>query len=76
MSLRSGVCPNCEATAVHHDGVQLAPAAPPLRIGLGGAARRIHYVCTACGLVEDFVDPEGARLIRATWPGVEPTDDA
>jgi hypothetical protein len=76
MSLRSGVCPNCEATEVHHDGAQLVLSKPPIRVGLGGTARRVQYVCTACGLVEDFVDPAGARLIRAKWPRVEPTDDA
>ncbi len=76
MSLRSGVCPNCESTEVHHDSANLMRSAPPLRVGLGGAAIRLHFVCTACGLVQDFVEPEGARLIRAKWPRVEPAEDS
>ena len=72
MSLRSGVCPNCEAEAVHRDPGRFVRSCTPMRVSFGGNAWRVRYVCTACGYIQDFVDPEGARLIRANWPRVEP----
>lgn len=76
MSLRSGICPNCDGREVHHDGVQLLRSADPLRVGLGGLAWRNHYVCVACGFTQDFVDRTGVQLIRSKWPRVEPRDEA
>ncbi|HYF65086.1 MAG TPA: hypothetical protein VD886_19830 [Herpetosiphonaceae bacterium] len=71
MDLRTGVCPLCQATAVHVlDG---ALGQTRLPISAVGKAVITHYVCTHCGYTQDFMEsPKDRGKVAEKWPHVTP----
>ncbi|MBS1792309.1 MAG: hypothetical protein JSS81_00565 [Acidobacteria bacterium] len=69
MSMKNGICPKCEARAVHlfsGTGAELS-----IRLGPFSAAGVVYYVCTSCGYVELFVeDREKLPRIAEKYPKV------
>jgi predicted nucleic-acid-binding Zn-ribbon protein len=67
--MQDGICPKCEAKAVHvfnGTGAELA-----VRLGVFSAANVVYYICTSCGYVELYVnDKSDLPKIAEKYPKV------
>lgn len=62
--MKTGICPKCGSTDVHralHSGTN---SIRPAETGHGSAVYTTHYVCRACGYVEEWVAPQEMPLLK------------
>jgi len=62
--MKNGTCPKCGGTDVHPALRAGTNSIRPVEGALSAAVYTTHYVCRACGCVEEWVKPEELALLR------------
>lgn len=60
----TGVCPKCGSTDVHPALHSNSNSIRPVEPGMGAAVYTTHYVCRACGWVEEWVSQREMPLLK------------
>ena len=65
--MKNGICPKCGSNDVHPALRAGSNSIRPAEGRLSGAVYTTHYVCRACGLVEEWVKPEELPLLQQNF---------
>ena len=62
--MKRGICPKCGSADVHRALRSGTNSIRPVESVAGAAVYTTHYVCRACGYVEEWVAPQEMPLLQ------------
>lgn len=65
--MKNGVCPKCGGTDIHRALHADANHIRPAEGNSSTVTYTTHYVCRACGFVEEWIKPEELPLLRQNF---------